>query len=144
MALLPHVLPVVGVALDVGANAGAITLALACVASQGHVVAFEVARANADRLVANLARVGATHARVERVAVYDRAAQLTLIYSEESTGGASVSTREDFTAERVESITLDDWAAATGGLARLDLVKIDVEGSRSRATNRHQRHRRTV
>jgi len=130
-ALLPRLLPEDGVALDVGANAGAITLSMAHLARHGQVVAFEAAPRNADRLAANVARAGMRNVRIERVACYDDPGELSLSYTDEHTGGARVAHHPDASDVRVTAVALDDWMAASG-LTRLDLVKIDVEGSELR------------
>jgi FkbM family methyltransferase len=129
--LLPRLLPSNGVALDVGANAGAITLSMAHLAPAGQVVAFEAAPPNADRLEANIARSGMRNVRVERVALYDRPCELSLSYMHEHSGGASVADRGSTTAVRIPAITLDGWVR-TNAIGRVDLVKIDVEGSEVR------------
>ncbi len=131
MALLPRLLPEDGVGVDIGANAGAVSLAMAAVAARGRVIAFEAAPANADRLVANLTRAGARNVEVRRAAVYDRAGELTLDYDDAATGGASVS-RARLGGQTVPAVTLDGWVA-DAGLERLDLVKLDVEGAELRA-----------
>ena len=129
--LLPRLLPSDGVALDVGANAGAIALSMAHLAPRGQVVAFEAAPQNADRLEANVARAGMRNVRVERVALYDRPGELSLSYMDEHSGGASVADRAVATAVRIPATTLDDWARANA-VSRVDVVKIDVEGSEVR------------
>lgn len=130
--LLPRLLPQDGVALDIGANAGAIALSMAHLVPRGEVIAFEAAPANADRLQANVARTAMANVRVERIALYDRRCELALSYLDEHSGGASVSTEPQAAATtRIAAITLDDWADAHG-LTRVDLVKLDVEGSEVR------------
>ena len=131
MRLLPKLLPPDGVALDIGANAGAIALSMAHLVPDGQVIAFEAAPPNADRLEANVARAGMGNIHVERVALYDRHGELALSYLDEHTGGASVADEIDAAAARIPAIPLDDWVA-THRLARVDLVKIDVEGSEVR------------
>lgn len=129
--LFPKLLPPDGVALDIGANAGAIALSMAHLAPRGEVIAFEAAPPNADRLEANVAKAGMANIRVERIALYDRRGELALSYSDEHSGGANVSNELQATATRIPAIALDEWAHANG-LARVDLVKLDVEGSEVR------------
>ena len=129
--LLPKLLPPDGVALDIGANAGAIALSMAHLAPRGEVFAFEAAPPNADRLEANVARAGMANIRVERVALYDRRGELALSYVDEHSGGANVSNELQATATRIAAIPLDEWAGAND-LSRVDLVKLDVEGSEVR------------
>ena len=131
MALLPHLLPRDGVAVDVGANAGAVCLAMSRLASAGRVIAFEAAPANADRLAANLARTSAANVTLERLAVYDHATELHLDFVDEESGGASVTDRGGSVGVTVPAVALDDYVR-TGDLSRVDLVKIDVEGSEVR------------
>ncbi len=129
--LLPKLLPPDGVALDIGANAGAIALSMAHLAPRGEVIAFEAAPPNADRLEANVASSGMANIRVERTALYDRRGELALSYVDEHSGGASVSNQPLAAVTRITAITLDEWAGANG-LSRVDLVKLDVEGSEVR------------
>ena len=131
MRLLPKLLPPDGVALDIGANAGAIALSMAHLVPDGQVIAFEAAPPNADRLEANVARAGMANIRVERVALYDRRGELALSYVDEHSGGASVVDQPRAAATRIAAIPLDEWVGANA-LARLDLVKLDVEGSEVR------------
>jgi FkbM family methyltransferase len=131
MRLLPILLPPDGVALDIGANAGAIALSMAHLAPRGEVFAFEAAPPNADRLETNVARAGMANVHVERIALYDRRGELALSYLDEHSGGANVSNALEATATRIAAIPLDDWAGAND-LSRVDLVKLDVEGSEVR------------
>lgn len=130
MALLPHVLPPDGVAIDVGANAGVVALAMARIAPDGRVVAFEAAPANADRLAANIARTHTRNVEVERVAVFDRTTELRLTFSDDASGGASVAD-DAGGGVPVPAVSLDEWADRADP-PRVDLIKIDVEGSELR------------
>ena len=129
--LLPRLLPADGVALDIGANAGALTLSMAHLVPNGRVIAFEAAPPNADRLESNIARAGFHNVRVERLALYDGPGELSLTYVDEHTGGASVADRAAGGTTTIPAMALDDWTRASS-LERLDLVKIDVEGSEVR------------
>jgi FkbM family methyltransferase len=112
---------------DVGANVGAITLALAkFVGATGKVYAFEPGPPNLARLRANLALNGALAARVE---VTDAGVGCTpgeLFWAEEqgNPGNALVG---EHGSHRIKIIALDDFVREHA-VSKLDFVKIDVEG----------------
>ena len=91
-AAAAHTVPPDGVALDIGANAGAIALSMAHLAPRGEVFAFEAAPPNADRLETNVASAGMANVHVERIALYDRRGELALSYLDEHSGGANAPT----------------------------------------------------
>jgi FkbM family methyltransferase len=129
-------LPADGVAIDVGANLGAIAVALAWMAPRGRVYAFEPAPANFAFLERNLAQNGACGAIALPVACSDAPGSIELHYIEQFAGGAFAASsgfvdgREQ--TIRIPRLTLDGFAALQG-LARVDLVKVDVEGAEEEA-----------
>lgn len=130
-ALRPHV-PVDAVAIDVGANLGAIALALAWMAPRGRVYAFEPAPANFAYLERNLADNNARGVVSIPMGCSSRAGSLELHYIEQFAGGAFAATSGfvDGREERLQvpCTTLDAFAVHRR-LVRVDVVKIDVEGA---------------
>jgi FkbM family methyltransferase len=141
--------------LDLGANIGAHTLTLACLATAGEVIAFEPGEENFAHLKRNLATLPAPAACVTAVrrALWDVPGFLNLATTSELAGCSFVSLTDDasseallrsvVTSEEIQRIPLrmglegvlacplDDWVAENG-LERLDLIKLDVEGSESK------------
>jgi FkbM family methyltransferase len=132
MALLPSLVAHDSVCVDVGANVGAITLALSRLCPDGHVHAFEPARESFQFLELNRLRNRAANVTAHRLALSDTIGEEMLSYNRGFTGGAFISDYlRDGVEQAVKVSTLDAWAE-TVGLRRLDLVKIDVEGCEAR------------
>jgi len=115
------------VALDVGANVGAVTLALARFTSPaGRVHAFEPGPPNLQRLRANLALNPslAEHVTVHPAGVGEAPGELR--WQEEAGNPGNAMLDADGT-HPVPVITLDDFATQHD-LPRLDFIKVDVEG----------------
>ena len=125
------------VVLDVGANAGIMTLQFAARVPRGHVYSFEPTHHAAGRLRTNL---GLNPTLAERVTlmqtfVSDRAEPAPPLKAFASwkvdgdPGGEQhpVHLGTVLSTEGVGAITVDRFAAAQG-LARLDLIKIDTDG----------------
>ena len=113
--------------LDVGANVGAVTLALAKYAGPGgKVYAFEPGPPNQQRLRRNLALNPALAARTEVLAcgVGDRPGELWWAEEAGNPGNALLS---DKGTHKIQVITLDAFLGERP-LDRVDFVKIDVEG----------------
>ncbi len=126
--LLRRLLPADGVVIDAGAHVGVLTLLTARLCPLGHVYAFEPAPASHEHLVANLAANQAGNVTPVRAALHDTDGTLAFNFNEINPGGSSVRTGESGGATTtVSAVRLDTWAA-TEGLKRLDLVKLDVEG----------------
>jgi FkbM family methyltransferase len=140
------------VCLDIGANIGAHTLALASLATAGQVIAFEAGRQSFVYLQQNASALSAPKARIVPVhcALWDSSGYVDLAASEELAGGAFAADRsrelsdheqtlviagreirQRVRIEHVPAVRLDDWIA-DHPLARLDLVKLDVEGAETR------------
>jgi FkbM family methyltransferase len=127
-AALAEVLRPSMTAVDVGANLGLHSLFFGSrVGPGGKVFAFEPEPDNCARLARNIARN-----RLENVEVFmnaaGAAAGATRLYlAEGSIGGHSASPHAGLRAIDVAAVRLDD--CLRGRAARIDIVKIDVEGS---------------
>jgi FkbM family methyltransferase len=123
-----------GVFVDVGANVGWFSMAVAAHRPSSTVWAVEPLPATADRLAANVAAAELAHVVVHRVLLGAAAGTAELVATVDSAfahvSGAGRTTR---TGRREPTVacpvtTLDRlWAAA--GRPRVDAVKIDVEGA---------------
>lgn len=114
-------------ALDVGANFGLYTLAMArAVGPGGSVHAFEPAPQTADFLARSVALNGLNGVRVHRAAISDRRGSAALRIHAQSELNALAPSAEAGTVE-VPAQTLDQ-AAQEQGWAAPDFVKLDVEG----------------
>lgn len=122
------------VVLDVGANIGVFTLPLAADLRNGRVIAVEAASDTAAILRRHLARNGLSdRVTVVEAALSSRAGTARLHVS--SYGGHDVGTRSleaigPATGTDIDVITADSLVE-TLGLARVDGIKIDVEGHES-------------
>lgn len=124
MVLLADLLHPGDVAIDVGANIGIYTLAMARqVGSTGRVHAFEPYKENADLLGLNVVRNGYSgFVTLHRAAVADKAGTARLAINTHNAGMHRLA--KEGSAE-VETVCLDDLFAGQ----RVDFVKIDVEGA---------------
>lgn len=123
-------LPGDGVFVDVGANVGLHTLAIARhMANGGAVVAFEPHPANHRLLVHNLAHNRLTHVVAENLGLAETPSVLTGTASAAG-GNWSLASRGDYRFE-VRLVRLDDYLR-DHPVPRLDLLKIDVEGAEVR------------
>lgn len=128
-AALRDRLPADGVALDVGANIGVLSLLMGRLCPRGRVIAFEPAPDNLAYLRRNVAENALANVTASAIALYDRTGPLSFVFNEEYPAGSFVGTGAE--AQAVDGMRLDDWMADSG-LARLDLVKLDVEGAERR------------
>jgi FkbM family methyltransferase len=129
------------VAVDVGANIGAFTAALAAaVAPCGTVHAFEPLPASRKRLARTLELNGLTNVTVDGRAVTDESGTAELFqYGPGFESWATLTARQlehegrrlKATPTPVATTTLDDYAGEAG-IAGIDLLKIDVEGAEER------------
>ena len=119
-------------AIDVGANVGMFTVPLGGAAE--HVLAFEPAPSNVERLEDNLRRNGLGNVSVRAAAVGERAGRLVLHLGDDSMFHSTVEVAERRgTGDEleVEATTLDDaWRAA--GTPVVSVLKVDVEGGEPR------------
>ena len=124
--------------LDIGANIGEISMVAARrVGRDGTVVAFEPVTSHAARLEGHLHRNGLDWVRVERLALSDHDADKAIFDScgqgssqDEHSGLNSLYGGNDDSqpTETVHVTTLDGYLD-THPLARVDVIKIDVEGA---------------
>jgi FkbM family methyltransferase len=121
------------VCLDIGANVGYYTLLMANLVGPGGMVhAFEPIPMLADRLSMNVERSGLSNVRLNRAAVSARPGHLELFVREgvSNSGWASIvpSATHRNVPLQVPTVTIDEYVM-TEGLARVDLMKLDIEGA---------------
>lgn len=117
---------------DVGANIGYYSLLAASRAKL--VFAFEPMKAIFDRLAKNVKRNGLSNVTMVNAAVSDRDGDDTIFTqpSSNNTGLASLQASEGAVPESVPAVTLDTLIREHR-LARVDLMKVDIEGAEVRA-----------
>ncbi|MGH9482296.1 MAG: FkbM family methyltransferase [Terriglobales bacterium] len=114
--------------VDVGANAGVYTVALAQrVGPQGRVLALEALRANFESLERNVALNGFTQVECIFGAVAERAGEL--VAPDRPAGNYSLASPSAATTT-IPARTLDDL---TAGFETIHLMKMDIEGSETQA-----------
>ncbi len=120
--------------LDIGANIGILTLALARLAPDGRVFAFEPGDTSYAYLTRNVADNDAANTVTEQLGAYDVTGTLTLQTSASHPGGAYIADTDahESASERVPVTRLDDWVDRRG-LDRVDVIKMDIEGAELRA-----------
>ncbi len=125
------VLPADGVFVDVGANVGIHTLAVArhLAAGGGAVLAFEPHPVNHRLLIHNIHQNRLRHVIAENLGLAEAPALLTGTASQ-SGGNWSLASQGEYRFE-VQLVRLDDYLQ-DHPLPRLDLMKIDVEGAEVR------------
>jgi FkbM family methyltransferase len=130
-------LPEDGVFVDVGANQGELTLVAARRARRGRVISFEPVPQWHERLAANVALNRFANVTLVRAGVSDHEGEAEMFTSHDTSAQASFneglssfqrSGYRDVPVGSFPLVTLDAWAAREG-LSRLDLLKVDVEGS---------------
>jgi FkbM family methyltransferase len=121
------------VVLDIGANIGLFSAYAARRCPRGTVHAFEPGETNLAHLRRNLTLNDLTNVRVNAMGLYDRTGTLVFNFTADNPAGSFITDTDVSagTAETVQVSTLDDWAREAD-LDRLDLVKMDVEGSELR------------
>jgi FkbM family methyltransferase len=121
------------VILDIGANIGLFSVFAARRCPSGTVHAFEPGEKNLAHLQRNLELNDITNVQVNAMGLYDRTGTLVFNFTAHNPAGSFITDLDvsDGTEETVKVSTLDDWARERQ-LARLDLVKMDVEGSELR------------
>ncbi len=127
LRLIRRLVPAGGFCLDVGANVGAIALALADrIGPSGRVFAFEPGPFLFERLAANVRRNPTLQdvLTLVNLGVSDRAA--TLFWNEDPRNPGNAGLRQP-AGTAVAAVSLDDYFARSP-LPRLDFAKIDVEG----------------
>jgi FkbM family methyltransferase len=118
------VLPTDAVVVDGGAHIGVLTVLLASLCREGKVYAFEPGPGSRGHLVDNVEANHLDNVVVEDAALYDADGEIVFAFNDAYPAGSHV----DAQGRSVRSVRLDSWARARG-IDRLDLVKLDVEGS---------------
>lgn len=126
----PH-LPFLGevtVAMDVGANCGAMSVHLARHHPDARIHAFEPGREAGDYLVRNVA--AHPNVTVHHVGLSDTDREATLFLGHDDIGQSSLVRADASAAVVEETITLRDARAwvTEAGLDHVDILKVDVEG----------------
>ena len=130
------------VCLDIGANLGAHTLALAELARGGAVYAFEPSTVNMSFLAQNVGRNGLDNVRLQKLALGAQAGTQSFTHLVGMEGCSFLTPNDpiedvllrswgqnlDRITEDVLVITLDQWAE-NNMIDKIDFVKMDVEGS---------------
>ena len=118
--------------LDVGANIGMTSIAMAQMAQLGRVVAVEPVKAAFDMLRGNVERAGLGNISFHNFALGDRTGSVVMQGSRDNASGSFVADRHTIEDSEhfLETVTMKrlDDAWPQFGMARLDLIKIDVEG----------------
>ncbi|HEX3151469.1 MAG TPA: FkbM family methyltransferase [Gemmataceae bacterium] len=133
MAVLRHLTPPGGCAIDLGANFGLYTrFFAAAVGSDGVVHAVEPVSPMYDVLRSNVNRLGLSQVRTHPVAVSDATRTVNMVIPRYTSGGSNFyeariarKSSRGMKSIRVPGIRLDDLFAR---LPRIDVVKCDVEG----------------
>ncbi len=122
--------------IDVGANIGYFALlGASLVGPAGRVIAFEPNPANCDLLRRSVAANDfAERIDLHPMAVAERRMQLRFVTPGIDSNGRLATSAEEATQESdlpsIEAVSLDETLA---GLARIDVIKLDVEGAEARA-----------
>jgi FkbM family methyltransferase len=136
MGAIADILEPDSISLDIGANIGALSIAMAWASPHGLVYAFEAARSNYRHLCLNVGENTPGNVVPTHLALWDEATTLEMSYvpnvagcSFHSPGGV----REGRT-EQVEARRLDEWVDEAGLTpdTPIRLIKLDVEGAESR------------
>jgi FkbM family methyltransferase len=131
---LTHIMPVGGVFLDVGANIGIYTLAMARAAGpSGSVHSFEPNPASFERLSHHVLQNGLANVRLNQVAVGSAEGRAKLnAPTKENSGAASLLSTNmpaRFEARPIEvQVTSLDAYCSSHAFERVDVIKIDCQG----------------
>ena len=129
VAVLNNVLKPGDVAIDVGANIGALTIPMAkLVGESGHVHAFEASKANLDLLLKNVVDNQPAHVTIHGAAASDKVG--TLKVDKQSALHAYSYPDINVGEFEVECITIDSLQ-----LPKVKLIKIDVDGHELQVLN---------
>lgn len=119
------------VVVDIGANIGYYSLMAAKKAPAGHIYSFEPVRNNLEKLERNISLNGVTVIHPIKAAISNISGSTTVYVSADDNSGMSgLRSAENFSGESeiVKCFALDD-AVTEYNLPKIDLIKIDVEGS---------------
>ena len=124
------------ISLDIGANIGVISIAMAWASPHGQVYAFEASSTNHRHLSLNVGENTAGNVSTLNVALYDEVTELEISYVPSVAGCSFLSPTglREGTTETVAALPLDDWveSGAIGRDGRIRLIKMDVEGAETR------------
>ncbi|MEX1120802.1 MAG: FkbM family methyltransferase [Balneolales bacterium] len=113
---------------DIGANLGYYSVQFAeKTGNKGSVYSFEPLDYQLQYLKQNISLNRLDHITVEKQIVSDRAGEQTIYFSSSKNSGQSSIHTPTKTFESIPAITLDDYCRENN-IARIDLIKIDVEG----------------
>jgi FkbM family methyltransferase len=118
------------VCFDVGANIGYFALTMSCLAHKGTVYAFDPVPLNYHILSANAQLNHAANLRTYQSAVGDKPGISTFVVSQDSAYSSFVDTGRQPINETisVQTVSLDSFCDENG-IARIDFLKVDVEGA---------------
>ncbi|MEJ8819336.1 FkbM family methyltransferase [Lacibacter sp. H407] len=131
VATMQTLLGVDSVVVDIGANIGYFSLMAAKKATAGHIYSFEPATKNLEKLKRNISLNRITNIYPIQAAINNVSGKTTFyISTDENSGMSGLRITENFSgqSETVKCITLDE-AVLEYNLPKIDLIKIDVEGS---------------
>jgi FkbM family methyltransferase len=131
VGLLARVVAGETVALDVGANVGALALVLSALAPRGRVYAFEASPLAYELLQRAIRANGASNIEaIQRAVFSESGATLSFETTSSFLAGSHLGSgaEHEGTVDQVKTVTIDDWVEQQR-LARVDLVKMDIEGA---------------
>lgn len=137
LRLIYKYLPRDGIFFDIGANIGSLTLVGAKIASAGQIYAFEPSDHHCARLTYNLALNNFSNVTLIKKGLHSTSGTATLYRPStdemiNNSGAASLypntTISEKLFNEKIELIKLDDFVEEQH-IFRIDLIKIDIEGS---------------
>lgn len=124
------------ICIDVGGNVGFFSILFASLATSGEVHAFEPIRLNAALMRANAALNAISNITVNECAVGARQGQVTFTVSKDSAYSSIKDTgRQPMSAVIEVPITTIDAYINLSSLARVDILKVDVEGAEEMVIN---------
>jgi FkbM family methyltransferase len=137
LACWSRLAPKAEIVFDVGANAGIYSIAALAANSRAEVHAFEPTPEIAERLRETVALNGFKTLHVQQMAVAEHSGKATLVRCRGSEGDANdgmnyIHTREVPGGELVNTVSLDAYCDANG-IERVDLLKMDIQGSEAAA-----------
>jgi FkbM family methyltransferase len=116
------------VVVDLGAHIGAFAVRAAKLAHHGHVYAYEASSKNYALLTENRQLNGLENFHIENRAVSDRRVMMPFYIPSENGVLGSLLQKTSRYMEMVQATTLHD-IVAEHGIARIDFLKVDVEGA---------------
>jgi len=117
--------------IDIGANLGYFSLLVAASSPTVKVISFEPVDEHFRKINANIAVNDIKNISVFHAAVGDIAEEKEMFISgADNSGMSSFHEPENYSGkkEKVKVVTLDDWIK-TSGLSKVDIIKLDIEGS---------------